>query len=125
MQNLFALDRFAFVISPGQRCRCEPRLVVRYFHKLLLFRVVNVMISLLRVAQNLEISFNIFRTPDRTFTLINANAGFPYAINSAGEITGETAVNLYPGGYLWSLDGTFGVLPGRRQIFAKMPNRIS
>ena len=56
--------------------------------------------------------YSFLRTPDGTFTVINADAGFPNAINSAGEITGSLL--LETGGYLWSRDGTFSTfnLPG-------------
>lgn len=49
------------------------------------------------------------RTPDGTFTVINANAGFPTAINSVGEITGFAGLGggVVYAGYFWSRDGTF------------------
>jgi len=48
------------------------------------------------------------RTADGTFTVINANAGIPSAINPAGAITG-TVLTGPAAGYLQSPNGTFTV----------------
>ena len=55
------------------------------------------------------------RTPDGTFTVINANAGIPQGINPAGAITGGAADGS--GGFLRSPDGTFITFnpPGEQQ----------